>query len=29
MEKDYTLKVWNTLTECYEEVMVIFPNSLR
>ena len=22
MEKDYTLKVWNTLTECYEEVMV-------
>lgn len=22
MEKDYTLKVWNTLTECYEAVMV-------
>ena len=22
MEKDYILKVWNTLTECYEEVMV-------
>jgi len=22
MEKDYTLKDWNTLAECYEEVIV-------